>query len=299
MKDGSRWRVHGSDLERSWWTRWVAARRELSNHDFLLVVDPDTFVFPSCFFTRLEEAFSGVLQSGSQAEVFVRDIRDGEDLNNGVAMVRSSEGGHLFLDLLVSKERWPSAVAGPGPCMYDQSAFYEALLELMAAAGGTYRGECSALWRPTPRLFTTDGLEAVSFVCNWEGYTVCWRYFASKMVSEGVNVVEFVKVEVADVNYRPIGNEARYHHAHRQVGRDPDIPIEHTAFIWHYVNHFGSKWPSMQGDWGLPSLEVTRDCSAVRALAKVAAQHRQQTEGRACRLSGPGFPCWYSPDKRC
>eukprot|EP00927_Polykrikos_kofoidii_P047593 TRINITY_DN41834_c0_g1_i1.p1 TRINITY_DN41834_c0_g1~~TRINITY_DN41834_c0_g1_i1.p1 ORF type:complete len:617 (+),score=75.95 TRINITY_DN41834_c0_g1_i1:108-1958(+) len=138
----------GTDgLDFKWWQRWYAARRHLPFYDILLVVDPDTSVFPSCFDVGLPEAL-GLSRNGAFAPpenihgdvdgedeigVLTRDARVGEDTNGGVFVLGGGPWGFLFLELLLARSRWPIDVAGgSGWCHARQSAEFETFIEVVA-----------------------------------------------------------------------------------------------------------------------------------------------------------------------
>ena len=106
----------GSGAEEWWWARWFAAAEHLDAQDFLLVADPDTYVFPSCLDVPLS-----VLPAG---DVVMRAARSDEDVNNGVVLLRRGGVARRFLDALLEKRSWPVARAGGGGwCMSAGGVF--------------------------------------------------------------------------------------------------------------------------------------------------------------------------------
>ena len=114
------------------WARWTSAQRNLKFYDWLVIVDPDMFVAPSCWSRSIMEVVDDVLKGTSEDEVHVvtRDVHDGQTMNNGVTIIRNSEIGHMFLDMLLEKMTYMQVF------MFDQGSFDETVLEMLALEKG-------------------------------------------------------------------------------------------------------------------------------------------------------------------
>eukprot|EP00929_Paragymnodinium_shiwhaense_P104770 TRINITY_DN6947_c0_g1_i1.p1 TRINITY_DN6947_c0_g1~~TRINITY_DN6947_c0_g1_i1.p1 ORF type:complete len:544 (+),score=96.23 TRINITY_DN6947_c0_g1_i1:170-1801(+) len=251
-----------------WWQRWYAARRHLLSYDLLLVVDPDTAVFPTC----MGEDLLSLLGLGDDMEdwpgVIARDPRQGEDLNGGVFALTGTPWGLLYLELLLARSRWPVDVAGGGGwCQARQGAEYETFLEVAAlSAGGPldYTSEC--MQHALPQSLS-DGT-AYFAGCLWPQYSQCWQKNLARLLGphgrRKTARAKLIDPRHADINYRPWSNEARYRDSARRTGALP--PISNAAFLWHYVG-VPKKVQSMLRDFGLSRLNDTFDCEAVNEFA--------------------------------
>ena len=103
------------------WARWTSAQRNLKFYDWLVIVDPDMFVAPSCWSRSIMEVLDDVLQGTSVDEVHLvtREVHDGQTMNNGVTIIRNSEIGHLFLQMHLEKMSYMQIF------MFDQGSFDE------------------------------------------------------------------------------------------------------------------------------------------------------------------------------
>lgn len=285
----------GSDaLDFKWWQRWYATRRHLPAHDLILVVDPDTGIFPSCTDVGLHEALGLSANVSEWPGVIARDPRDGEDLNGGVFAVTRSPWGFLFLELLLARSRWPIDVAGGGGwCHARQSAEHETLLEVIALAHAAlneepldYTSEC--MMHAVPQVASRrEGGEVAG--CIWPAYLRCFKKNAQRFLGppghRAGSHVRLIDPQRADINYRPWSNEPRY----RAQFLDSDAvpPVQNAAFLWHYVGIPG-KVANMMRDFGLSSLSDTFDCGLLQrswASADPALP--------ACKLGGSATPCPY------
>eukprot|EP00439_Symbiodinium_sp_Y106_P082523 s600_g21.t4 len=117
------------------WLRWFTAKKYLSYYKALLVVDPDQFVVPECWNVSIP-AVLGAWAGGlyGSPDVATRDFGRPQTLNNGVVLIRSSNRGHFFLDLLLEKAAWMQNIEK------DQGAFDETVLEVLGMEA-TARGE--------------------------------------------------------------------------------------------------------------------------------------------------------------
>jgi len=125
LKRRSAWTIQYSHMNRSaskqnsayYWLKWVSAAEHLALFDWLLVVDGDTLISPPCQHIRLLK----LLKIG---HVVVKDYCPQCAPNSGVAFIRNSAHGHLFLKLLLEKRTWWD-LSG------DQDAFGLTLIEML------------------------------------------------------------------------------------------------------------------------------------------------------------------------
>lgn len=114
-------------------TRWRAKPRAVFHvlsknfFDWIVAVDAaDTSIGPGCFFHNLDAI---VAEAGEEAEVVVKDPSPLEDSNGGVFVLKNAEWGHLFANLVMDKDNWPTELIGGG-CYPEQMAMNEAILEM-------------------------------------------------------------------------------------------------------------------------------------------------------------------------
>jgi len=279
-----------------WWQRWYAARRHLAAYDLLLIVDPDTAVFPTCTGVDLLTALGLPADMTQWPGVITRDPRTNEDLNGGVFALTGSPWGHLYLELLLARSRWPVDFAGGGGwCNSRQAAEYETLLEVIALGRMystglplDYTSEC--MLHALPQVTRNRDSENVAG-CIWPVYLACWKKVVARLIGPPGNRsswhAKLLDPVFSDINYRPWSNEARYTSSALRTGELH--PITNSAFLWHYVG-IPDKATSMLRDFGLRSLADTFDCQQL---------HRTFDSGGlpGCQLAGSSQACPF-PDSK-
>lgn len=281
-------------LDFKWWQRWYAARRHLPFFDLLLVVDPDTAVFPSCFGLSLVEALRLPVHIEDWPGVITRDARDGEDTNGGVFAIVNNVWGNLFLELLLDRSTWPIDVAGGGGwCHARQSAEFETLLEIIALDDASHRGgdvnyDSECMRHAVPQPVPSGDTGKIISGCVWPLYRDCWDTHSRRLIGPPGNrtsrMVWLLDPTVVDINYRPWSNEPRYQMDVAATGNLP--PIAHAAFLWHYVG-VRDKVGSLIRDFGLSTVDNTLDCQSLLYSFMLHLGGRLPM----CRRAGSSEPC--------
>jgi len=187
-------------------------------------------------------------------------------LNNGVVLVRNSQRGRFFVELLLEKTRWGHTI------QHDQGAFDETVLEVLelerraaeltlAAAEPAHRAvapyESHCL---LPLLPSIEGHELVAL------YAMCWWSQAESLVGKAgqrqSRVIQFVDPRVLDMN--------------NVVGvRGTDVP----AFLYHFAGR-SKEWDEMLAKFGIPRRH-TADCAKVFRHVDAAAAAKTCVPGNA------------------
>ncbi|CAE8611382.1 unnamed protein product [Polarella glacialis] len=202
------------------WLKWLSAKRHLENHDisWLIVVDPDMVPTPGCGMqVPIAEAFMTHCCGGDcecdvvSADMWPRDFESADKLNNpggqdknaGFTMIRNSEVGHLFLDLILERRWW----SGLG--MADQDAVGETLLELISlenveVGGRKYDYRCMNAMFFKPASMQDPERPWAYMSTN---YGMCWhraaQYLAGPIGQRRSCIVGLVSPLLANLNAQP------------------------------------------------------------------------------------------------
>lgn len=198
------------------WLRWFTAKKYLSYYKALLVVDPDQLIVPECWNVSIP-AVLGAWSGGAfgSPDVATRDFGKPQTLNNGVVLIRSSQRGHFFLDLLLEKAAWMQNIEK------DQGAFDETVLEILgmeATARGDegYDSECAQYVWPNAK-----GNHEIAL------YALCWWRASERLAgpfgARHSSFFRFADPRLVDVNHvvgaRGLEEPAVLHHF---AGRSKD-----------------------------------------------------------------------------
>lgn len=238
------------------WVSLLAARRQVSKYDAILVTDFDAFVSPSCLRMPLDFLWL----AGSEHVVAVRDAPRHHDPNMGVFAVRGGAAGAAFLDEVLAKRHW---LVTPRPV---QNAFTETLLELLWRerwAAGDGSGEPYRAWCLPYAFAEVDwSFRAAEYArCFHETLEALAGPFGGRSASS----VRFVDPRQVDMNYLPRPWEPG--------GR---------GFVQH---HAGAKnWTAMLAGFGLTRARAMRPrvCAHVQRFAKRLRPCAPGTEVSPC-----------------
>ena len=200
------------------WLKWHRAKEFMdSEHfrwDWLILVDPDMIVSPSCYFQSLK---TFLFPKFRNFDILTKETFSSQTLNNGLTGIRNSEVGKAFLIALTFKDSWMQSLH------HDQGPFDETVLEFLAmeAPEHNYASECVQFLFPQ-----CNGDHSVS------AYSFCWWGWAERLGgppgSRTSKVIGFVDAGEVDVNY-VVGVKG----------------LNETAFIYHFAGN-NKDWSDIQ-----------------------------------------------------